>query len=95
MRSRCIDDSDSRTLSPTLAGGKTGEICAVGFSARTSDISIYGVAGEDADPPPFERLGKHKRGKGCLYVRRLEDVDLTVLRQIVSSAMQRKRPAKS
>src|SRR4051794_28400715 len=59
-----------------LAGGKVGEICAVGFSSRKGDISIYGVAGEGADPALLDKLGKHKLGKGCLYVRQLADVDL-------------------
>src|SRR3954462_13363124 len=47
-----------------LAGGKTGEICAVGFSSRKGDISIYGIGLECAEPGLLDRLGKHKRGKG-------------------------------
>ena len=74
-----------------LAGDKEGEICAVGFSSRKGDISIYGVGGESADPGLLDRLGKHKRGKGCLYVSRLADVDLAMLRQLIGEAMQRKR----
>jgi hypothetical protein len=59
-----------------LAGGKQGEICAVGFSSRKGDISIYGVAGDPKAAPLLAKLGQHKTGKGCLYVRRLVDVDL-------------------
>lgn len=73
-----------------LAGGKVGEICAVGFSSRKGDISIYGIGLDDADPALLQRLGRYKRGKGCLYVDRLADVDLEVLARLVAGAIQRK-----
>jgi hypothetical protein len=72
-----------------LAGGRQGEICAVGFSSRKGDISIYGVAGEKADPELLRKLGKHKLGKGCLYIAKLAQVDLQVLKQLVSNAIDR------
>jgi hypothetical protein len=72
-----------------LAGGRQGEICAVGFSSRKGDISIYGVAGEKADPDLLQKLGKHKLGKGCLYIAKLAQVDLQVLKQLVSNAIDR------
>lgn len=73
-----------------LAGGKTGEICAVGFSPRKGDISIYGVSGEDTDAASLARLGRHKLGKGCLYVRQLADIDLGVLERLVRDAAARR-----
>lgn len=76
-----------------LAGGKTGEICAVGFSSRKGDISIYGVAGQAGDGPLLVRLGKHKMGKGCLYVTRLADIDLGVLAALVTSAIEARHVA--
>lgn len=69
-----------------LAGGKSGEICAVGFSSRKGDISIYGVEPDAADPALVAKLGKHKFGKGCLYVRRLADVDTGVLQKLFDHA---------
>lgn len=69
-----------------LAGGRVGEICAVGFSSRKGDISIYGVAGENADSALLANLGKHKLGKGCLYVTQLSDVDLRVMEKLVAQA---------
>lgn len=72
-----------------LAGGRVGEICTVGFSARKGDISIYGVAGPSADEKVIAKLGKHKRGKGCLYVAKLADVDRKVLRALATQAMKR------
>lgn len=74
-----------------LANGKKGEICAVGFSSRKGDISIYGVAGNEAATELLSKLGKHKLGKGCLYVSRLADIDLKVLEKLVSQAVKAKR----
>jgi len=62
-----------------LAGGKTGEICSVGFSSRKGDISLYGLIGTEGAEPLLAKLGKHKLGKGCLYVQRLADLDSQVL----------------
>lgn len=73
-----------------LAGGKQGEICAVGFSSRKSDISIYGVADSEQAEALLAQLGNHKRGKGCLYIRRLAEVDLKVLEQLLAQAFKRK-----
>lgn len=74
-----------------LANGKTGEICAVGFASRKGDISVYGVAGEQADPALLARLGKHKTGKGCLYLGRLADIDLETLERLVVLALAAKQ----
>jgi len=75
----------------TLAGGRHGEICAVGFSSRKGDISIYGVASHSGAPDLLARLGKYKLGKGCLYVRRLADIDLKVLEKLVSQSIELKQ----
>ncbi len=71
-----------------LAGGQHGEICAVGFSSRKGDISIYGVAGDPDSLELLARLGKHKLGKGCLYVTRLADIDLGVLEELVARSVR-------
>lgn len=73
-----------------LAGGKQGEICAVGFSSRKADISIYGVADSEDAEALLAQLGKHKRGKGCLYISRMADVDLKVLEKLLTQAFKRK-----
>jgi len=74
-----------------LAGGKTGEICAVGFSSRAADIVLYGLTGNYEADPLLEALGKHKRGKGCVYLKRLADVDAGVLAQLVTQAFNSKK----
>ena len=64
----------------------------VGFASRKGDISIYGL-GESIRQKEFaERLGRYKMGKGCVYVRRISDIDTTVLEQLVASAAAEKSP---
>jgi Domain of unknown function (DU1801) len=74
-----------------LAGGKRGEICAVGFSSRKADISIYGVTGTAGAGDLLTRLGRHRLGKGCLYVSSLADIDLKILERLVSRAVKAKQ----
>ena len=69
------------------ASGREGDICQVGFSSRKGDISIYGRASAPAQEEFLARLGKHKTGKGCLYIRKLADVDVKVLEQLVAAAV--------
>lgn len=66
------------------ASGHSGDSCLVGFSSRKGDISIYLMPGFEGADELFAALGRHKRGKACLYVRRLADVDLSVLEQLVA-----------
>ena len=66
--------------------GREGDSCLVGFSSRKGDISVYGLrAAADAERL-LERLGTHKCGKGCVYIKTLADVDLKVLAKLVASA---------
>ncbi|WIV96936.1 DUF1801 domain-containing protein [Kinneretia aquatilis] len=74
-----------------LAGGKTGEICAVGFASRSADIALYGLTGFDEAEPLLDALGKLKRGKGCVYLKRLADVDAGALEQLVTQAFNSKK----
>jgi hypothetical protein len=74
------------------ASGREGEICVTGFSPRASAIVVYlgwGLQNEKL----MAKLGKHKHGKGCLYINKLDDVDRGVLRKLIeySVAQLRKR----
>jgi hypothetical protein len=72
--------------------GREGDSCVTGFSSRKGDISIYLTAGALAKVELVAKLGKHKTGKGCLYVTRLGDIDLEVLDQLVAATVaDRKR----
>ena len=72
--------------------GREGDSCLIGFSSRKSDISIYGLVNFSGQDTLFAKLGKHKMGKGCVYVHKLSDIDSKVLEKlIVGSVVERKR----
>jgi hypothetical protein len=74
------------------ASGREGDWCVVGFSSRKGDISIYLMSGFEGLESLLAALGRHKLGKACLYVRRLADIDMPVLEQLVAaSAAQTRR----
>ncbi len=73
------------------ASGREGDSALVGFSSRKPDISIYLSCNLESEANLLSRLGKHKIGKGCLYLRRLSDVDAAVLGQLVSSSIAQTR----
>ena len=66
--------------------GREGDTCVVGFSSRKGDISVYGLNAAEGAAELLAKLGKHKAGKGCVYIKRLSDVDLKVLQKLVSGA---------
>lgn len=64
--------------------GHQGAAPGVGFSPRKSNLVVYGLTyGENADRM-LDQLGKHKRGASCVYVNKLADIDLDVLRHLVT-----------
>jgi hypothetical protein len=67
--------------------GREGEAPLAGFSSRKGDITLYGVTNSPKNEGLLAKLGKHKLGKGCLYIRRLEDVDLQVLEQMIAGSV--------
>ncbi len=76
------------------ASGREGDSCLVGFSPRASKFVLYlsGVQFDDVAAEAdalFSRLGKHRRGKGCVYIKRLADIDISTLRQIVALSVTR------
>ena len=71
--------------------GREGEICLVGFSSRKSDINVYGVSSSPDHAALLSQLGKHKTGKGCLYIRKMSDVDQKVLERLIAGSVAEKR----
>lgn len=72
---------------PYTTSKGTSEMFVVGFSPRKAALSIYGVYNGYGEPDPlFDALGPHTTGAGCLYVKRLESIDLPVLEQLVRQA---------
>jgi hypothetical protein len=68
-----------------LAGGKMGRFMAIGFSPRSAQLVFY-IKHADGWDERLARLGKHKTGKGCLYINKLAEVDAGVLEELVSEA---------
>jgi len=60
-----------------------------GFSPRKGDLTLYIMPGLDVFPDLMKRLGKFKTGKSCLYIKKLEDVDPGVLRQLVKQSVKK------
>jgi hypothetical protein len=75
----------------TYESGREGDSCLVGFSSRKGDISLYGLNAAAHARGLLASLGKHKAGKGCVYIKRLADVDLKVLAKLVASAAAEKK----
>lgn len=69
------------------ANGREMEWMLTGFSPRKSDLTLYIMPGFDVFPDLMKRLGKHRTGKSCLYIKKLEDVDLGVLRKLVKESV--------
>lgn len=73
------------------AGGKTGEWPIIAFSPRKQDLTLY-VGASKAPKALLGKLGKHKVSGGCLHIKRLSDVDLKVLTQVVAGAIKARTP---
>lgn len=65
--------------------GREGEICRVGFSPRKTAFVLY-LTGQAENNPKVAALGKVTTGKGCIYVKRLADIDLSRLEALVAES---------
>ena len=70
------------------ASGHEGDACLTGFASRKGDISVYLSCESDEQVALLGKLGKHKMAKACLYVRRLSDVELPVLEQLIARSVK-------
>jgi hypothetical protein len=73
------------------ATGHEGDAPVAGFSPRRNELSVYIAADLDRSDEILGRLGKHRRGKSCLYIKRLADVDLGVLEELVAASVDHMR----
>jgi len=67
--------------------GHEGEMARSGFSPRARELVVYIAGGFPRHQALMDRLGKHKTGKSCLYIKRLADVDEGVLEQLVRESL--------
>jgi hypothetical protein len=82
------------TIHYKYESGREGDTCLVGFSSRKGDISIYGLGSAPGREKLLAKLGRHKVGRGCLYVRSLGEIDVNVLEQLVVGVVKEKRRAR-
>ena len=68
--------------------GREGDWFLVGFSPRKQALTLYLMCDLSHDGLDFTGLGKYKLGKGCLYIKRLSDIDLEVLKRIIQDAIR-------
>lgn len=67
--------------------GREGDWFPVGFSPRKKNLTLYFMSGFEQDRALMSKLGKHKTGKACIYINRLADINLGVLRELVKQAV--------
>lgn len=95
---RTVSGAEPRMWGPSMVGfgrqpyrtadGKEREWFAVGLAPRKAALTLYGLTYYGTNTDLLERLGPHTTGKGCLYVKRLEDVDREVLTELVRRAWE-------
>jgi hypothetical protein len=72
--------------------GRQGEWPVISFSPRKNDLTLYIMPGFDRYESLLARLGKHKTGKSCLYLKRLSDVDLSILIELIGESVKAMAP---
>ena len=69
------------------ASGREGDWFECGYSPRAQNITLYIMPGYSPFKDLMKRLGKYKAGKSCLYIRRLSDVDVAVLEELITKSV--------
>ena len=85
--SSIIGFGNKRYKSP--ATGREVDWLLIGFSPRKANLSLHLSAGIQEHSASLKKLGKHKTGVGCLYINKLEEIDLKVLKEIIDAALIR------
>jgi hypothetical protein len=67
--------------------GREGDMLIVGFSPRKAANVLYGAIGFDGAEALLAKLGNHTTGKGCLYIKKLAEVDIKVLETLIEQAV--------
>ena len=70
------------------ASGREGDWFVAGFAPRKQDLTLYIMAGFSRYASLLKKLGKHKTGKSCLYIKRLDDVDIVTLKELIKESVE-------
>ncbi len=68
--------------------GREGDTGLIGFSPRKQNLTLYAMGGWEENPELLQALGKYSLGKSCLYVKKLDDVNLPVLKKMIGEAVK-------
>ncbi|MEQ9405768.1 MAG: DUF1801 domain-containing protein [Cyclobacteriaceae bacterium] len=71
------------------ASGREGDWFLSGFSPRKQSMTVYLMGGYDDAEELLEKLGKHKTSVGCLYFKKLEDIDLKILEELIIHSIEK------
>ncbi|WBY06534.1 DUF1801 domain-containing protein [Sphingomonas sp. 7/4-4] len=92
-----ISDEEPVMWGPSIIGfgsyhyryesGHEGDACRLGFSPRKAELVLYVLNGSPEQEAQLARLGRHRTGKACLYIRKLADVDMAALEEIIRGAL--------
>jgi hypothetical protein len=95
---REVTGEEPRMWGPSIVGfgdyhyqyesGREGDWFLAGFSPRKANLVLYIMSGFPRHAALMEKLGKHRTGKSCLYINKLDDVDLDVLRELVRRSVE-------
>jgi len=69
--------------------GREGDWMLTGFSPRKQNLTLYLMGGFDEQKDLLKKLGKHTTSVGCLYIKKLDDVDKKVLKELVAASVKR------
>ena len=70
------------------SGGREGDWMLTGFSPRKQNLTLYLMGGFDPHKDLLKKLGKHKTSVGCLYIKKLADVDKKLLKELVTESVK-------
>lgn len=73
------------------ASGREVDWLLIGFAPRKTNLSLYLMMNLKENAEVLKKLGKHKAGVGCIYINKLEDIDLKVLREMIKASLIRKQ----
>ena len=92
-----VTGADPKMWGPTIVGfgeyhykydsGHEGYSCLTGFSPRKKNLSLYVMPGYASNADLLKNLGKYKAAKGCLYIKRLADIDVDVLKKLIKTTV--------
>jgi hypothetical protein len=68
--------------------GREGDAMLAGFSPRKENLTLYGMSGFEQVDELLSQLGKHTTGKSCLYIKRLDDIDLSTLKHMMEKSFK-------